>query len=88
MLVLVSAWSVTAFRLKAIPVRFRSTRRLPLLLVILQILLGILSLLFSPGIIPNQWVAFDWLAQLHQVVGLLFLLTMIGMLYLVRPVSI
>jgi cytochrome c oxidase assembly protein subunit 15 len=85
-LVLVSVWSVIAFRLKVVPARFRSARWLPLLLVILQILLGVLSLLSSPGIIPNQWVAFDWLAQLHQIVGLLFMLTMVGMLYLVRPV--
>jgi hypothetical protein len=31
-------------------------------------------------------VAFDWLAQLHQITGLLFLLTIVGMLYLVRAV--
>ena len=69
-----------------VPASFRRLRWLPLLLIAVQILLGISSLLTSPGIIPNHWVAFDWLAQLHQVTGLLFLLTMIGMLYLVRPV--
>ncbi|HMH23404.1 MAG TPA: COX15/CtaA family protein [Puia sp.] len=84
LLILVSAWSVTAFRHKAVPGLFRRTRWLPLLLILLQILLGIMSLLSSPGIIPNQWVGFDWLAQLHQITGLLFLVTMIGMLYLVR----
>jgi cytochrome c oxidase assembly protein subunit 15 len=65
---------------------FRRLRWLPLLLIVVQIILGISSLLTSPGIIPQQWVAFDWLAQFHQVTGLLFLLTMVGMLYLVIPV--
>ncbi len=65
---------------------FRRLRWLPLLLIAVQIILGISSLLMSPGIVPQLWVAFDWLAQFHQVTGLLFLLTMVGMLYLVIPV--
>jgi cytochrome c oxidase assembly protein subunit 15 len=73
-------------RLPHTPERFRTLRWLPLLLVGIQILLGIFTVLASPGIIPNQWVTFDWLAQFHQVTGLLFLLTMVGMLYLVIPV--
>jgi cytochrome c oxidase assembly protein subunit 15 len=98
LLVLVVGWTVIACRLsgKASLISglasmsglasFRRLRWLPLLLIGVQIVLGISSLLTSPGIIPNQWVAFDWLAQLHQVTGLLFLLTMTGMLYLVIPV--
>jgi hypothetical protein len=31
-------------------------------------------------------VAFDWLAEFHQITGLVFLLTMVGMLYLVMSV--
>jgi heme a synthase len=85
-LVMVSVWTVKAYRLKAVPGYFESTRWLPLSLVLVQIMLGVMSLLFSAGIVPNHWVAFDWMAEFHQVVGLLFLLTMIGMLYLVRPV--
>ncbi len=90
-LLMVSVWTVKAYRLKSVPGYFESTRWFPLSLVVVQITLGIMSLLFSPGIVPNHWVAFDWMAQLHQVVGLLFLLTMIGMLYLVnrpRPVRL
>jgi len=86
LLVLVTIWSVLAFKVSAATSYFRKFRPLPLLLIGVQVILGIMSLLVSPGIIPNQWVAFDWFAQLHQVVGLLFLLTMIGMLYLVSPV--
>lgn len=84
--VCVLLWTVTAVRLTSAPAFFYKLRWLPLLLIVLQILLGISSLLTSPGIIPHRWVAFDWLAQFHQLGGLLFLLTMIGMLYLVVPV--
>ncbi|HEY4290766.1 MAG TPA: COX15/CtaA family protein [Puia sp.] len=98
LLILVGIWSVLAARIAggkgtaddglsgAGGGVFRRLRWLPLLLIVVQIILGISSLLTSPGIIPQQWVAFDWLAQFHQVTGLFFLLTMVGMLYLVIPV--
>jgi cytochrome c oxidase assembly protein subunit 15 len=87
LLILVGIWSILAGRVTVGPgCAFRRLRWLPLLLIVVQIILGISSLVTSPGIIPQQWVAFDWLAQVHQVTGLLFLLTMVGMLYLVIPV--
>ncbi|HLI92410.1 MAG TPA: COX15/CtaA family protein [Puia sp.] len=86
LLLLVLVWTVKAASLKAVPAAFRSLQWLPLLLIAVQILLGISSLLTSPWIRPHHWVAFDWLAQFHQITGLLFLLTMVGMLYLVFPV--
>jgi cytochrome c oxidase assembly protein subunit 15 len=86
LLILVGIWTLKACRLPRVPESFLTLRWLPLLLIGLQILLGITTLLASPYIIPNRWVAFDWLAQLHQITGLLFLLTIVGMLYLVRPV--
>ena len=86
--VCVVIWTVLAFRLDAIPDFFRRLRWLPLTIVALQVLLGIGSLLTSPDIVPHHWGTFDWLAQLHQMTGLLFLLTMVGMLYLVVPVKL
>ncbi len=82
---LVLVWTFLAIRLASKPAAFRRVMGLPLLVVCLQVILGITSLLTSPGIVPNHWVAFDWFAQLHQITGLLFLLTMVGMLYLVIP---
>jgi cytochrome c oxidase assembly protein subunit 15 len=81
----VAIWTIASLRLEPLPALFRKLRWLPLSLIVAQVLLGIGSLLTSPGIIPHQWVVFDWLAQLHQITGLLFLLTMIGMLYIVTP---
>ncbi|MHA4812419.1 COX15/CtaA family protein [Flavitalea flava] len=88
LLVMVLIWSFTAYRLRQVPGYFRKLRLLPLSLILVQIILGISSLLTSPGIIPNHWGLFDWLAQLHQITGLLFLLAMVAMLYLVKPDSV
>ncbi|HVU98763.1 MAG TPA: COX15/CtaA family protein [Puia sp.] len=84
--VMVLVWTFLAFRIRNATAAFTRWRRLPLAIVTLQIGLGISSLLTSPGIIARQWVAFDWLALIHQTTGLLFLVTMVGMLYLVVSV--
>jgi cytochrome c oxidase assembly protein subunit 15 len=84
--VLVVIWTAMVCKCRQIPSYFRSFRWVPLALVVFQILLGITTVLTSPGIIPNRWVAFDWVAQLHQITGLLFLLAIVHMLYIVRPV--
>jgi heme a synthase len=63
---------------------FNVTRFLPLFLVVLQVLLGIFSVLTSTKIIPNRWGLFEWVAQLHQLVGMFLLLSFIWVLYLVR----
>lgn len=83
---MVLVWTFLAFRVRPATPAFARLRWLPLAVVSGQIILGISSLLASPGIIARQWVAFDWLALLHQTTGLLFLVTMVGMLYLVLPV--
>jgi cytochrome c oxidase assembly protein subunit 15 len=81
-------WTILAVRIAPIPAYFRRLRWLPMGIVTLQIVLGICSLLTSPGIVPHHWGAFEWLAQFHQITGLVFLLTMVGMLYLVKPHSV
>ena len=86
LLVMVMIWSVKAARLPVVPAFFRPFRWLPLMLIGMQVILGISSLLTSPWIRPQHWVSFDWLAQFHQATGLLFLLTMVGMMYFVMPV--
>ncbi len=56
--------------------------RTPIVLVVIQVLLGILSVLFSKGIVPNRWGNFEWMAQLHQLVAMFLLLSLVSMLYL------
>jgi len=59
-------------------------RWLPLTLVLLQTLLGVLSVLSSMQIIPGKWGLFEWMAQLHQLVAILLLLSLTWVLYIVR----
>ncbi len=55
---------------------------MPVSMILLQILLGIFAVLSSKGIVPNSWGLFEWMAQLHQLVGMLLLLSMVYMCYL------
>ncbi len=84
LLILTIAWTVQARKIVSPSTAFQKTKWLPVLLILLQIILGILAVLTSPSIIPNHWVLFDWLAQLHQITGMLYLLAMVWLLYLVR----
>ncbi|MDF2190863.1 COX15/CtaA family protein [Paraflavitalea sp. CAU 1676] len=82
LLVLVIVYAVKAYKVAAPGEAFRKARPWPLLFVVAQVILGIVTVLTSPGIKPQQWGTFEWMAQLHQVVGMLLLLSFIAMLYL------
>ena len=81
----ISIWTVRLFRSGIIRTQ-RSRLLFPLVLVILQIILGILALITSPGIVANRWVIFDWMALLHQFNGMLLLFSLIYAIYVLRPV--
>jgi cytochrome c oxidase assembly protein subunit 15 len=55
---------------------------IPFVIVLCQVALGVLSVLSSKGIVPNEWGLFEWMAQLHQLTGMLLLLSLVLMLYL------
>ena len=59
-------------------------RAWPLILVLIQLLLGIFSVLTSLRIVPNQWGIYEWMAQLHQIVAMLLLASLIIIGYIVR----
>jgi cytochrome c oxidase assembly protein subunit 15 len=86
LLILIIIYSAKTFRVHANRV-FSKARRLPLILVSLQVLLGILSVLTSTRIVPNRWGTFEWMAQLHQITGMLLLLSLVAMLFLTRRPS-
>ncbi len=76
-------WTLRLFRSGII----RSQRMrllMPLTLVVFQILLGILTLFSSKGIQANHWVAFDWLALLHQLNSMLLLFSLIYAIYVFK----
>ncbi|MDE3124141.1 MAG: COX15/CtaA family protein [Bacteroidota bacterium] len=63
---------------------FNTTKKLSVALVIAQVLLGIAAVLASPGIILGKFGLFEWLAEIHQVIGMLLLLSMITNAYLLK----
>ena len=62
---------------------FARTYWLPLALTTLQALLGITAVLVSPRIVLGRWGAFEWTAQLHQLVGMFLALSVLYVFYLV-----
>ena len=63
-------WTVRLFRSGII--RNQRTRLLvPMGLTLFADPVGYSGIITSPGIRANQWVAFDWLALLHQLNGML-----------------
>ena len=62
---------------------FRKTWWVPVVLTILQVLLGIITVLVSIHIVSGHWGLFDWMAQLHQLVALFLVLSVLYMFYLV-----
>jgi cytochrome c oxidase assembly protein subunit 15 len=59
---------------------FSKTKVIPLLLVLLQVALGITTVLLSPY--GNNLI---WFGVAHQLVAILFLMSIVFMLYLIRP---
>lgn len=83
LLVLILFWTSRALKIKSTYL-FLKTKWLPLLFVLLQVALGIFSVLTSIKIIPNHWGIFEWMAQLHQFTAMLLLLSLVWMAYLLK----
>ena len=60
---------------------FQHSRKWPLILLLIQIVLGVLTVLTSLQIIPNRWGTFEWMAQLHQVFAMFLLLSLVTVAY-------
>jgi cytochrome c oxidase assembly protein subunit 15 len=83
LLVLMVYWTVQLFRING-GAFFNRIKILPILLVVLQVLLGIASLLYARSIIPGVWGIFEWMAQIHQLVGMSLLLSLVATFYVMR----
>ncbi len=81
--VLIIWWWIKAKR-HAISSVFNRLKNLSLFFVIVQITLGVLAVINSPKIVPGHFGTFEWFALLHQLVGMLLLLSFIGAFYLLR----
>ena len=83
LLALVIYWTVQLYRINGSSF-FNRIKIFPLLLVLLQVLLGIASLLYARSIIPGVWGIFEWMAQIHQLVGMSLLLSLVATYYVMR----
>ncbi len=79
LLILVIIWTLKAKKVIG-SVLFSRTKYLPLFLVLLQVALGITTVLLSPY--GSDLV---WLGVAHQFVAIMFLMSIIFMLYVIRP---
>lgn len=84
LVLLVIGWTVMAYRTSGTE-SFRRMRFLPLLFVLVQTALGIFTVLSSTGIKAYIWNEFEWNAQLHQLVAIFLLLSLVHALFLLSP---
>ena len=82
LLIIVIFWSVKARRISGSAL-FDKIKFLPALFIFLQVILGILTVTFSPY--GNNLV---WFGVAHQLVAILFLMTIIVMLFLIKSQNI
>jgi cytochrome c oxidase assembly protein subunit 15 len=80
---LVIFWTFFSMRIKESSL-FAGIRWLPLFWVLLQVGLGIGAVLTSPKAVPHGWGVFEWFAQLHQLVAILLLLSLVLAVFLNR----
>jgi cytochrome c oxidase assembly protein subunit 15 len=85
LLAIIIYWSIIMNNIKGN--RFwAQANMLPLFFVFIQVLLGVLTVLTSANIIPGVWAKFEWFAQLHQLVGMLLLLSVVNIIYVTKKV--
>lgn len=68
---------------------FNKSKNFTLIIVIAQVCLGIFTVLTSPQITAGKFGIFEWLAELHQLTGMLLLLSLVAVLYITgkKPLS-
>ncbi len=81
MTVLLFAWTWKAFRLKGTKL-FQQTKSWPLVILLLQVILGVLTVLSA-----TNAGTFLWLAVAHQFIAMLLLLSLVWMFYIVRGIK-
>lgn len=83
LLVLVIIWTVKAYKFNGSKL-FNSQKKWPMIWIFIQVLLGIFAVITSLKIVPNHWGIFEWMAQLHQLVAMMFLLSLVNMIFLLK----
>lgn len=63
---------------------FAKFRWVPVVMVMAQVCLGIVTVLLSTHLARNSFGPFEWVAQLHQIVAMLLAMSLIWSLFLIR----
>ena len=83
LVILICIWTIKAFKVKPSPA-FAKARWIPVLFVMIQLTLGIFTVLTSVNIRPAKWNVFEWMAQLHQLFAIFLLLSLVGAFFLLQ----
>lgn len=82
--IVILAWTLAAGKVKNVP-RLQRWRWWPLLLVLLQVGLGIATVLHGDKAVPGKFGVFEILAESHQLVAMCLLAALVANLYLLKP---
>lgn len=86
LLILIVILTIRLYKI-AVSSLLHKTRWWPMLLVTVQVILGIASVLLSLKIVPNHWGPFEWMAQLHQLVAMMLLLSLVWIGYIIKGIK-
>lgn len=83
LIILIFFWSFQLYQTKGGKL-FNYLRTMPIAVVLIQVLLGVLTVLTSANIVAGNWGIFEWMAELHQLFGMLLLIVLVSLLYVAR----
>jgi cytochrome c oxidase assembly protein subunit 15 len=63
---------------------FKKAKKWPLIFAEMQVVLGIFTVIASTSIVRGKFGIFEWLAELHQLTGMLLLLSLLSILYILQ----
>ncbi len=86
LVVLLVSWFISAGRAATAgsATLLNKTKWWPLLLVALQIILGVVTVISAPSMVPGKFGGFEILAETHQLVAMFLLMALVVNLYVVR----
>lgn len=84
LVIMIIGWSFQLYRTKG-NLLFNYLRTMPIAIILMQLLLGVLTVLTSSTIIAGNWGMFEWMAEIHQLMGMILLLVLVSLIYVVRP---
>lgn len=86
LVLLILLWfiKVRSYALASTSILLKNTSSITLMLVLLQVFLGILTVLNAPLMTQNKFLRFEWFAELHQMVAIFLLMSLVTNLYIFK----